>query len=135
MEQKNLNIDHVYKHEKTLGMYRPLFLNFKNNKEKLVYIDNKGGVWCKDKSRFLKGMKFEKECGEDISYELSDLPSAFYVNKNSFMHKELNKSGEIICVANDKASDSKDYPLMVVVLIEGEHYLHTWKEFENLYLK
>lgn len=134
---EEIMIENVYRNKKNQETYKPLFLNFENNKDKLVYISEKGRVWCKDKTRFLNGMVFEKIADNtSFLFDLNDIPEAFYVNNKEFINNKTGKKAVICCFANADADESKkaEYPLMVVINEEGKDHLYTFKEFESLYL-
>lgn len=139
MNQIDVNVDFIYENIKNKKSYKPLYTKFANNEEKMVYIDQEGKVWCKSKERFMKGMEFKKVAcdNEDFLFDLNDVPEAFYVNNKPLLNKKMNKKGVINCFANANADENKkdEYPLMVVINIENESYLYTFKEFEEYFLK
>lgn len=106
-----------------------MFSNFKNEQDKVVYIDKNKNIWCKSKPRFYSGMKIVENIGEEISIE-----KVFYASEpveKSTVYVD-GKFLALVCIANEAASDKTDYPVMVIVKNDqDEYFLYRRDELTN----
>lgn len=123
----NIELEAIYNHEKTGGFYKPLFVDLFNDNSLVVYIDGKNHIWAKKKERFLKGMV--KTSIEPTTFIYSVESPTERLLKEGF--KNIEKL-EIVCLANEYANDSKDYPLMVVINKENGFYIYTLDDLRSL---
>ena len=120
---KNIELNAIYHHEKTGRFYKPLFVNLLNDDSIIVYIDGKNHIWAKKKERFTKGMVKTQIETSTFIYQVND--------PKERLLKEGIKNVEVVCLANEYANDSIDYPLMVVVNKENNFYIYTLEELKR----